>query len=220
MGVTLITVITSVRRVLLVAVGLLGGYTLGEIAVSSHGNAGFTYANFFSYFTVLSNVLAVVVLLCTGLVDPPGLGWQYFRGAVTLYMVITGIVYNTLLTKAEVGVRGWENAVVHAVLPLVMLLDWLLAQPPRLVPARPSLGWLAFPLVYAGYSLIRGPIVDWYPYPFIDPRPHGYLQLTITCIVLAAVMAGLAIGVGRLLLLSRRLARRSADPMPSQGLAH
>jgi hypothetical protein len=33
--------------------------------------------------------------------------------------------------------------------------------------------WLAFPLAYLGYSLVRGLAVDWYPYPFLDPDESG-----------------------------------------------
>jgi hypothetical protein len=31
-----------------------------------------------------------------------------------------------------------------------------------------------FPFVFLAYTLVRGPLVDWYPYPFLDPRQHGY----------------------------------------------
>ena len=51
--------------------------------------------NFFSYFTILSNVGAVVVLGALAL-RPALVGHEPFvilRGAVTLYMAITGIVY-------------------------------------------------------------------------------------------------------------------------------
>jgi len=30
--------------------------------------------------------------------------------------------------------------------------------------------FLVYPVAYGAYSLIRGPIVDWYPYPFLDPQ--------------------------------------------------
>jgi membrane protease YdiL (CAAX protease family) len=33
--------------------------------------------------------------------------------------------------------------------------------------------WLAWPLVYLAYSLVRGAVVDWYPYPFLDPDESG-----------------------------------------------
>ena len=33
--------------------------------------------------------------------------------------------------------------------------------------------WLLFPAIYLAGTLIRGPMVDWYPYPFLDPRGEG-----------------------------------------------
>jgi len=33
--------------------------------------------------------------------------------------------------------------------------------------------WLLFPAIYLAGTLIRGPMVDWYHYPFLDPRGEG-----------------------------------------------
>ncbi len=132
--------------------------------------------NFFFYFTVLSNILAAVLL--AGLAVSPG--WMSsngaFRGAVTLYMVITGMVYAVLLApiEADVGLTDpWINYVLHSLGPAAILIDWLLF-PPTVALARSALWWwLLFPAVYLTVTLIRGPIVDWYPYPFLDPGEVG-----------------------------------------------
>ena len=35
--------------------------------------------------------------------------------------------------------------------------------------------WQVFPLLYLIYVLVRGAIVGWYPYPFLDPaKVNGY----------------------------------------------
>ena len=102
-------------------------------------------------------------------------GWAYFRGAVTLYMVITGIVYALLLSDVDVQLTTmWVNEVLHEILPLFLLVR--LARRPAVAPdpAAKALGWLAFPLLFLAYSLIRGPIAHFFPFPFLDPRPHGY----------------------------------------------
>ena len=55
-------------------------------------------------------------------------GWPYFRGAVTLYMAITGIVYALLLSDVDVQLSSrWVNATLHEILPLVLLADWILS---------------------------------------------------------------------------------------------
>ena len=70
---------------------------------------------------------------------------------------------------------------------------------------RGGLIWLAYPLVYVVYSLIRGHVVDWYPYPFLDPGPRGYtgviqsgIGIALTAAVLVYVLT-LFTGQGSLL---------------------
>lgn len=87
---------------------------------------GFSLVNYFSYFTIESNIAAAVVLIVGGLRDPQSRTWQTVRGAVTLYMVITGIVYAVLLSDVDVTLNdAWINAALHQVLPLVLLADWV-----------------------------------------------------------------------------------------------
>jgi hypothetical protein len=164
--------------------------------------------------------MAIVVLLVGGTADPRSRGWAWIRGAVTLYMVVTGIVYAALLANAEVGLTAaWVNSAMHQVIPAVLLLDWLCFPP---WPSRaeggrgwPALAWLAFPLLYLTYSLSRGAAVDWYPYPFLDPRhPGGYGRVALYCVVLTVLMALLALviaAIGRW-----RAARRRSDRSPRQ----
>jgi hypothetical protein len=187
--------------------------------VQAIGHAA-SLVNFFSFFTIESNLMAIVVLLVGGTADPRSRGWAWIRGAVTLYMVVTGIVYAALLANAEVGLTAaWVNSAMHQVIPAVLLLDWLCFPP---WPSRaeggrgwPALAWLAFPLLYLTYSLSRGAAVDWYPYPFLDPRhPGGYGRVALYCVVLTVLMALLALviaAIGRW-----RAARRRSDRSPRQ----
>lgn len=174
--------------------------------------------NFLSFFTIESNIVAALVLLGTGLLPlsrRPG-WWDGLRGAATLYMVTTGIVYNTLLLDVDVGnLASWVNNVLHRVMPLVILADWLLAPPRERISRRTSLLWLVFPILYCIYSLIRGPFVDFYPYPFLDPRlDGGYGRVAIFVVVLALVIALLALvvaWVGNRLSARRHLAVPALD---------
>lgn len=158
-------------------------------------NPDFRISNFLSFFTIESNVFAAIVLLAFGLGrvgSPPSRTAELVRGAAVLYMVTTGIVYGLLLSgyTAELQTATpWVNNVVHRIFPLVLLADWLINPPAVRLRFRDALVWLAFPIVYLVYSLVRGPIVDWYPYPFLDPdRAGGYGGVTATG-------AGIAIGV-------------------------
>ncbi|MFB7716961.1 MULTISPECIES: Pr6Pr family membrane protein [unclassified Nocardia] len=159
--------------------------------------AGYSYANYFSYFTIQSNLLAMVVLLVGAVRDPGDRRWQLLRCGAVLYMVITGIIYALLLSNIDVQMEGqWTNSVLHRIIPIVMLADWLLVVAPAVkLTVRMIGGLLIYPLLYGVYTLIRGAIVDWYPYPFIDPRGPGYLELAGKLVLLAIVFAFLAASV-------------------------
>lgn len=156
-------------------------------------------SNFFSFFTIQSNLLAAFVLLTVGigmlLNAKAKRQFAFIRGAATLYMVITGIVFALLLSGLEQRLQltvPWVNMVFHQLMPVVMLVDWLLFPPKFSFSFRHTILWLAFPLVYVFYTLIRGPIVNWYPYPFLDPPQVGWPYVIVSSVVIAIGAAGLA----------------------------
>jgi hypothetical protein len=169
--------------------------------VQALGDTAGSLVNFFSFFTIESNLLAIAVLLVGGAADPRSRAWAWIRGAVTFFTVVTGIVYAALLANEEVGLTAaWVDAVMHQVIPAAVLADWLCFPPwfsrAKVRGAWPALAWLGFPLAYLVYSLSRGPAAGWYPYPFLDPRhPGGYGRVAAFCVVLAAVLALLALGI-------------------------
>jgi len=159
---------------------------------------GFVVLNFFSYFTNLSNILAACVLIVGAIADPRSARWDAIRGLAAFAMIVTGIVYTILLAGEPLGVTDpWINTVIHKLMPIVMALDWLLVPPRHTVGRSVALAWLAYPIGYSAYTLIRGPLAgDFYPYPFIDPTGEGsYGHVAVNCVVLAVAMAALALTV-------------------------
>src|SRR3990167_9169997 len=111
--------------------GLLGLSAVVTEMVVTIGRGTFRPENFFSYFTIESNIIAGVVFLISA--------WMLFkgrksstldfsRGAATLFMTITGIVFATLLSKLDVQLTAvpWDNTVLHYVIPMAILADWVL----------------------------------------------------------------------------------------------
>ncbi|OPX13874.1 Pr6Pr family membrane protein [Gordonia sp. i37] len=195
-------------RLLRLGFAALGVAALILLPIRQADVAGFTLGNYLSYFTVLSNIAAVCVLTIGAVFAPESVVWQWVRGAATTCMAITGIVYALLLSGIDVNLNiEWINSALHRVLPLVLLVDWIVVRPRRL-PAWSWWSWLAIPLVYGVYTLTRGTVVDWYPYPFIDPRAQGYLSMTMSMIVIVFGMAGLAFAVSWL---GTRLPWRTAE---------
>lgn len=167
---------------------------------------GFPITNLFSFFTVQSNLIAAAVLLWGALAPPAP---ARVRGAAVLYLSLTGIVYGLLLADLQADLQTmspWIDTVLHRLMPLVMLVDWL-ADPPQVrLSVRSALIWLAYPLLYVLYTLVRGPFADWYPYPFLNPAlSGGYPGVFAYCIVIALgvlVFAWLVVQIGNRLRLT------------------
>lgn len=173
-------------------------------------------ANFLSFFTIESNLFAAIALVIAAIwalrhrsTTAPEPRWlAVVLVCVSTYMIVTGIVYNTLLRGVELpqGVTvPWSNEVLHVVIPLFLLIDVLFA------PRRRALGWSTiaiaaiFPLAWAVYTLIRANFIIapatgqpyWYPYPFLNPHnvPGGYLGVSGYIVGIAIAIIAVAAGV-------------------------
>ena len=158
-------------------------------------------ANFFGYFTVQANLLAVPVLATSGALLLRGArapGWfDVARAAVATYLVIVGAVYALLL--APLGAEGgvplpWANTVLHVISCLLVPLDWLLVTDRRRLSYR-QVGWLLlYPAVWCVVVLIRGAVDGWVPYPFLDQsRGAGPVAIAVAGIAVAVLVAGLLV---------------------------
>jgi hypothetical protein len=186
------------------------------VTLENNRDLSTTLANFFSYFTILSNVGASIVLAWAGTwyltrgrtrpdtaVEPRGLAVAV--ASVTTYMIVTGVVYNVLLRGIELPIGSrpvpWSNEVLHLIGPLFLLADLFVA--PRRRRLRNRAVWIiiVFPIAWTAYTLVRGPFVtnptlqgvfSWYPYPFLDPDnfDNGYFGVAIYVVIIAAVIVG------------------------------
>jgi hypothetical protein len=147
--------------------------------------------NYFSYFTIDSNLIATGVLISGAATrDRPATPTlDLIRGGAVVYMSITGIVFTLLLSNTDVDTAiPWVNSVVHELMPLVMLADWLITPPAAKLRLRQGMLWLSFPLVWIVYTLIRGAIVNKYPYPFLNPVHGGYASVAVYCVAILIAM--------------------------------
>ena len=105
----------------------------------------FVPANFFSYFTIESNAMAVVSLLVGSVAAATGFTSRRLdvvRGAVALYMTTVVLVFAVLLSNRpadELTAVPWDNTVLHYVMPVAVLLDWLLSERAAAVRFRQAL---------------------------------------------------------------------------------
>ena len=167
-----------------------------EIAVISERGI-FNAGNFFSFFTVQINILAFVTFLMSAFVVAGGKDRRWLdilRSVTAVYILVVGIGFAVLLAGLE-GVAltavPWDNTVLHYIIPIAVLLDFLLDRPKRKIAFKSGLLWISYPILYVAYSLIRGPIVGWYPYPFLNPTINGYSGVLVP--VLGLVVLGVVL---------------------------
>jgi hypothetical protein len=167
------------------AFGLLVLVAIGYQLWVSAGTGRLDLVNFFSYFTILSNLLgAAVFLIGAARLGPTRAGsWDLLRGQAVVVLTVTLVVFALLLADTDVDVtNAWVDTVLHRLFPVVVIADWLLDPPRVRVSVRSSLVWLAAPLAWTAYTLIRGALVGWYPYPFLDPAEGGYGPVAVVIV--------------------------------------
>lgn len=187
---------------LLVAVPALGGVLMELVIalVDGPGAAG-TMAErlvrLFSYFTILSNVgIGLVSVL---LARDPARDGRLLRVAhldALLCIVVTGIVYNTVLAGTVPGLTQagqLSNVLLHLASPVLAVVVWLLVGPRPRVDAR-TVGWsVVGPLAWIGYTFARGAVAGWYPYPFLDVGELGLARALVNAGLVAAMFLLLAL---------------------------
>ena len=179
---------------------LVRGDSLAGMAASS--------LRFFSFFTILTNMLAAAMLLIP-LVAPHSAAARYLtrptvRTAVTGYIIMVGVIYYLLLRDLSQR-TGWPmffEHMLHYVTPPLFVIDWLAFVDKRALDWRLGLSALGFPLAYLVWTVIHGAATGWYPYPFIDAVELGYPRAflnTAGLVLVFVALQGALVGIGRLL---------------------
>ncbi len=161
--------------------------------------------NLFSYFTIQSNIIMLVVSVL--LVLDPGRGGTVFgvlRVSGLVGITVTGVVYAIVLAgKADFdGIEWWFDKIFHYVVPAMSVLGFLLFRP-RTRLERSALWFVVWPLVWLAYTLIRAEVAEPVftlmvdvtgpvPYGFLDVGEHGGVSVAIACLVVTALVVALA----------------------------
>lgn len=158
-----------------------------------------TISNFFSYFTILCNLL-IALSLTLSVLSPkskPGIFFSNLsvQSAIALYIFIVSLVYNLVL-RGLLVLTGWQfflDNMLHVVVPILYILFWLFYRTKGILKWQDGMYWIFFPLFYLLYSLIRGSIIKWYPYPFLNAIKYGYAQVILNILIMLVVflVAGL-----------------------------
>jgi hypothetical protein len=205
---------------------LLGLSLLGSVAWQVNNRIAadlFRPAEYFTFFSITSSILAGVVLVYSAyvlLTNKEETERQItLRLIVTVSMVIVGTVYHALVGDSAIDPRdiGYEwpvipNLVIHTWVPIAIVFDYLLSIRGALPSWRKSLWVIAYPLSWLAFSITRGLVDGWWPYWFINPNSEigipgviGYvLAISFAFISLGFLLSGV-----RMLVV--KLARRTAE---------
>ena len=139
------------------------------------------FVNFFSYFTILTNLFITIWFILAFRSRQMGqASWwgdaPEIKGALMVAGTVTILVYWTLLIDIPIPnfIGEIANFLLHLLVPLGLWVDWLIVGDPMTKPYPRMMGaWLVFPLIFVIYTEIRGPFAHWYPYFFLDPQVVG-----------------------------------------------
>jgi hypothetical protein len=165
-----------------------------------------TLITFFSFFTILTNILTASAF--TAVAFQPKDGWGKWlcgpsvQAATAVYIAIVGMVYQLLLRQLwnPQGAQWLADVLLHSIVPVGYVVYWLLFAPRAGLSWKDSVTWLIYPGVYLVYILARGAVSGLYPYPFVDVNVLGYGGVLARSGLLMLVFLGmglLVVAVGR-----------------------
>ena len=202
---TVTAVVTWAALALQLVLIIRGGVVLDETSPPALGTR---LIRFISYFTILTNLLVAVTTttLALGQTVAPR-WWRVLRLNAVVGITVTGLVHWFLL-RPLLDLSGADyvaDKLLHVVVPLLAVVGWVVFGPRGKAERSLLLPSLIYPVGWLIYTLVRGAVANWYPYPFLDVRLHGYPAALLACAGVAVLLIALTWGA---MVLDRRLPTR------------
>lgn len=185
------------------AVVALAGLITQVVATASAADG--SVANLLCFFTIDSNLLVTITSAVVALGRARGRLFTVLWLDALVGIIVTGIVYQVALAGLYElhGLSLVSDTMLHKVTPILFVLGWLLAAPRGVLSLRTVWWSLLYPLAWLAFTLPRGAITGFYPYPFVDAGALGYGQVALNCVFIGLFFTALAAGA---FLYDRRLA--------------
>lgn len=196
---------TAIAACAFVGLGLQIGIFKGELHLSS-----------FKYFTNISNLLCMVYFLIDAVFlsavkkRDGSVSWcPALKGVAMMGITVTWLVAHFMLGSFTMGSSLRVSIrLVHYVVPIMTILDWLLFDKKGQIKLTAPLLWTTFPLGYFAAIMglaFFGKGVPFYPYPFMNVEKQGLTRVLIT----VAVMLAFFLALGYLFVLLDRLLQKT-----------
>ncbi len=162
---------------------------------------------YFSYFTILTNILVALALTAPLVRVRSSLAEFLSRPTVNTgiaaSIALVGIAYALLLAHIwdPKGLQLVADVLLHYVMPVLFLVYWWVAVPRGDVRWRHVSRWMLYPVLYFLYAMVRGALSAVYPYPFIDASELGYTRALANAVGILlgfSAVALLLVALGRL----------------------
>lgn len=185
------------------------------------GSITFEPANFFAYLTIQSSIAFAALTATAGVIAlrgaSPSNRFHALRAGVLTCTMTAGIIFALIVQQS--AARGiqvdvpWSDVLLHFVLPLIGLADWLFTPRARVSVAVivPVVGYVG---VWGALTMARGLATGWYPYYFLDPnQTDSIAELLLVCGAAIGVFAG----VGSIVVLALPRVLRSLATQKARG---
>lgn len=161
----------------------------------------------FVFYTLLSNLACLLFfaaafcqtakLLIKDAPNGDASLWPHFKGAVTMLITVTLLVYHFMLAprliqNPDYGFWSLRNMLLHYVTPIMVILDWLLFDRKGGYRWYSPLLWLIIPVIYLIFILIRAELAgvishthSRYPYFFLDVDVLGVRKVVMFVLAIA-----------------------------------
>lgn len=178
----------------------------------------------FRFYTNQSNLLCLVYFLADAAYQlarkaerAPQSLLPAVKGAATMGITVTWLVSAFLLGDFDMGARMRVSILlVHTIVPIAVLLDWLLFDEKGRLTRYAPLIWTIFPLMYFIYAMIASQIGGGigyggsrYPYPFIDADALGIGRVLVN----VALLTLFFVALGYAFVLADRLLFRAGEAL-------
>jgi hypothetical protein len=175
---------------------------------AASGTVARRVVSFFSFFTVQSNVLVCIASLALAPARRDHWARRVHLAAlvrISVAFIVTVAVLRPATANRYEGIWFVTDFALHSLTPGLHAGGWLVVGPRPRVRPRLAGEVMSWPALWVADTFIRGAIIGWYPYRFLDVDTHWYPFALARVAIVAAL--GLAIG-GLSVWLDRRLPPR------------
>ncbi len=153
-----------------------------------------TTIRFFSYFTILTNLIVAVYFTSQTFNIFSKIKKSGILTAITIYILIVGSIYQLLLRSAwdPTGLQRITDELLHTIIPLLVLIYWYKYEKKSNLSYNQIPMWAIYPLLYLFYILIRGYSSAFYPYPFVNVTDLGYPKVFMNSFWILIFFVGLS----------------------------